>query len=70
MSNFRKMMDLRQSACTMLLRSELNPPIQHPIPLSFGSRLYFQCVTIHSTGWKLMNVFSIDSYSQSYLGTN
>lgn len=53
MSNFRKMVDFRQSARTMPLRSELNPPIQHPIPLSFGSGLYFQCVTLHSTGWKV-----------------
>ena len=53
MSNFRKMMDFRQSACTMHLRAELSPPIQHPIPLSLGSGLYFQCVTLHSTGWKV-----------------
>ena len=46
-------MDFRQSAYAMPLISELNPPIQHPIPLSLCSTLYFQCSALYSTGWKV-----------------
>lgn len=43
------MTDFRQSAYTIPLTSELNPPIQHPIALSLCSRLYFECVGLYST---------------------